>query len=122
MTSTIETEDVVAAVARAICSADGDHWFASSNLTHNNRRYLKLAAAALSATPIERLREEMVAQTLLVDRLCSAVDQATEDVGHESIDGLLKLIGPQNERCIELLGGRAALTPSAGPPNSGGVE
>jgi hypothetical protein len=51
-------------------------------------------------------------QTLLVDRLCSAIDLAAEDIGHESIDDLLKLIGPQNERCIEALGGRTALSNS----------
>src|SRR5690242_7926988 len=42
-------------------------------------------------------------QTALVDRLCNAVDLAAEDIGHESIDNLLGLIGPLNDRCIEAL-------------------
>jgi hypothetical protein len=59
MTSTLETEDVVEAVARAIW----DHHrskigMSPSPFPKERTDYLDWARAALSATPIERLREE----------------------------------------------------------------
>jgi hypothetical protein len=74
------------------------------------------AKAAIDAATLGAIKPyldaaaRVVEQTVLVERLCTAIDQAAEDIGHESIDDLLKLIGPQNERCIEALGGRAALS------------
>jgi hypothetical protein len=76
---------------------------------------LAQAAATIAKGRMEAFRE----QTYLVDRLCSAIDLAGEDIGHESIDDLLKLIGPQNARCIEALGGRAALKDSGSNSPSG---
>lgn len=64
-------------------------------------------AAALEQSAQER--EAFIRQTALIDRLCNAVDAATEDVGHEGVETLLKLIGPHNENCVELLGGIAAV-------------
>jgi hypothetical protein len=68
------------------------------------------ATAAIEELGVERLVAALGEQTLLVDRLCTAVDQAAHDIGHESIDDLLRLIGPANEHCIEVLGGREALS------------
>lgn len=65
-------------------------------------------------TDAETMRAAFLEQTAMVDRLCEAVDRETNDTGGgEGSLTVLHLLGPINDRCIELLGGRAMVR--AGP-------
>jgi hypothetical protein len=83
-------------------------------------RALPDAIAALEAMPdVVGLREALERQTIMVDRLCSAVDRETQGIGGEGSLTVLGLLGPINDDCLALLGGRAALAKwPAQAPNS----
>jgi hypothetical protein len=111
MTSTIETEDVVDQVARAICWAFSEEDEKCQTKCLKARKcmatkvqdcFKRDARAALSATPIERLREENA-------RLTERIEQAAV-----SVDSQVLVHTNDPALAMEVAGYvRAALTPSA---------
>jgi hypothetical protein len=74
-----------------------------------NERRLVIREAASQILAMKGALEE---QTIMVDRLCSAVDRETEGIGGEGSLTVLRLLGPINDNAIALLGGRSAISPT----------
>lgn len=66
----------------------------------------RTSPALPDTTAIQGLKDALWEQTGLVELLCDIVDCVAEDVGHgtgQSIDSVLALLGPCNDRALEAL-------------------
>jgi hypothetical protein len=134
MTTRIETEDVVAvakAIAAEIDAIDDELQNTVNEQTRCEFRETasqRIARAALSATPIERLREENARVVTLANALIAKLDEAMPAVDRRpTIAELERILAVENSGTVEIKPDgsihvapreeiealRAALTPSA---------
>lgn len=66
---------------------------------HKAKEFAAELIAALRTPPLlEVAKEALEEQTDVVDRLCSAIERAEQDIGGESVRTVLALLGPANDR------------------------
>lgn len=98
------TDDMLVAGGRAADAANV-RWNSYGSL---EAIYLAMRSAQPTANVIAIFRK----QTELVERLCDAVDRASEDIGGEGALTVLRLLGPVNDEAIAML---AAAQPGQTP-------